>query len=43
MAQKPVKVTVVPLYTESFLCSLKTVNAQNHDNSFSDFPEVLIF
>ena len=43
MAQKPVKVTVVPLYTESFLCSLNTVIAQNHDNNFSNFPEVLIF
>ena len=40
---KPLKVIIVPLYTESFLCSLNTVTAQNHDNNFSDFPEVCIF
>ena len=43
---KPVKVTVVSLCAESFpkrfLCFLNTVTAQNHDNDFSDFPELRI-
>ena len=43
---KPVKVTVVPMCTESFSQSffgfLNIVTAQNYNNDFSNFPEVRI-